>query len=1300
MIDITKQRTPEGVNPSRKKIPAPTNTTTTVTRIMRETGAPGAPALAPEAAPFSPAYQAGVAAMHGPGGARDPFAEENAAEQRRLDEGVASAQSAYTEYANWARENAASVADDDRSLGLLEDTLSRAQAERAAFGPKYAPAEAAPIEGSPEAARAAMDESGNITRVPLTPEQQAEMTQFAVQEAAAVVADRRAQDLAVAGLDESKLAALVRLNPNKTEEEILAISLRGKKAVDYVSDVGHAIFDRFGTRIHEAATGRGEGISAFIGGPAEMDSEVPILGGLERVGKVLEATAMPIVEAPLALFSYATAEAAQNAIIASPVDQRFAQKMKDLGYDPFSADHPNERLAIIDETLMEAAQFGTPVEQLYAQSIMKTKGYVEFVAGGGAHMTSAGLALLRNAARRSAAAVAYRQANAALNKSGGLERRMGAQGGVEGGVSQRILAVAAASNDAATITRMSALATKIANREAVAATRLEAERLVNKDSFISDVSKDYTKMPERAATDAADAAAGRVPKGGDVSTTTTRTNSQGVSARLTNAMKSNKMLSEETGGGMRLETGPEGVRAGKVVIGKGKEQLPGGSIAGSRSGGYFEEKSGDFVITPDHMVGGIAGKRHFASTVVHEIVHVGQWLSTGRNLEKFAAMDDLERLPSQVQEVVLRLMGVSDEAMSSAEAAVRFKQQGVRGQVVDAIRKWAEEDGAGQVGQLKKGRTTLYRYADSHLQDRLLRRLNRTQETRRRGNGPVTQEERDLIDKIIAMKDGNKDVVADVTARKSELIGADEAAGPSAGPAEATPENISRRDSGEHADEVYRLTTQDPDNIGATYSLRKGDMSGEDAWAVGAYPERAVKIEGRDVTPGDIQQFIAKNEDLLKRNDLSIGTYKDPDTGITTLDIVKTPNAEQFMAHTVGTRKGELGIGRVDDAEVQLKNSRAAARKQAIQIAKDSIYNLRTGKVVKTPKAKPYASDVSSIVNRIRSHGTPELFTKAAKWYTNAREFARAMSDEADFAPSTVPLRKVASAMAALSSQNEWSGIGKMDNLKSLYKILRAFERGDKDPFAIEEGLNLSGGQVSKAWRALNSKGDPLDELVGAKERAFALDIIGEKDLAVVDRHVGKGGFGLRDYEKPTAAEHARVQAAYEKALVELKAEGIVPDDFMIRDLQAADWGILGQKELDFWTAQADQGTMFPGTPPENLPYRVSEGVGEIEPLAAPGEITPSRGTMGGLSSKAFGKYKDIGTLVRTIQESSGGKYKGIKDFNEAIKRGEIEGMPEPLVKDFLYGNIERELAYRGLPDDEIKKIVDETLERIKGNCG
>lgn len=90
--------------------------------------------------------------------------------------------------------------------------------------------------------------------------------------------------------------------------------------------------------------------------------------------------------------------------------------------------------------------------------------------------------------------------------------------------------------------------------------------------------------------------------------------------------------------------------------------------------------------------------------------------------------------------------------------------------------------------------------------------------------------------------------------------------------------------------ETHRLHTK---NGGSTFNLFKGNLLGSENFAVGAYPERGKEIKG-PLKPKDLQDFIKANGDLLAKPENSLGTYTDPSSGTTYLDItLTTPNDKE-----------------------------------------------------------------------------------------------------------------------------------------------------------------------------------------------------------------------------------------------------------------------------------------------------------------------------------------------------------------------------------------------------------------------
>lgn len=105
-------------------------------------------------------------------------------------------------------------------------------------------------------------------------------------------------------------------------------------------------------------------------------------------------------------------------------------------------------------------------------------------------------------------------------------------------------------------------------------------------------------------------------------------------------------------------------------------------------------------------------------------------------------------------------------------------------------------------------------------------------------------------------------------------------------------------------------------NGGSTFTPEGKNLAGTDTHAVAAYPERGQTVD--ELTPKILNDFKSKNVDVLADGQHAVGTWKDPDTGKTALDIVKT----------------------------------VADRGEAIKAGEDAnqkaIYNLKTGETIPT----------------------------------------------------------------------------------------------------------------------------------------------------------------------------------------------------------------------------------------------------------------------------------------------------------------------------------------------------------------
>jgi len=74
-------------------------------------------------------------------------------------------------------------------------------------------------------------------------------------------------------------------------------------------------------------------------------------------------------------------------------------------------------------------------------------------------------------------------------------------------------------------------------------------------------------------------------------------------------------------------------------------------------------------------------------------------------------------------------------------------------------------------------------------------------------------------------------------------------------------------------------------NGGSTFTPEGENLAGKDLYSVGAHPDRTLSVD--KLTPEVLAKFKADNADLLSQGDRAVGTWKDPDTGKSVLDITK-----------------------------------------------------------------------------------------------------------------------------------------------------------------------------------------------------------------------------------------------------------------------------------------------------------------------------------------------------------------------------------------------------------------------------
>ena len=101
---------------------------------------------------------------------------------------------------------------------------------------------------------------------------------------------------------------------------------------------------------------------------------------------------------------------------------------------------------------------------------------------------------------------------------------------------------------------------------------------------------------------------------------------------------------------------------------------------------------------------------------------------------------------------------------------------------------------------------------------------------------------------------------------------------------------------------------------GSTFNLTKGELAGTPHYAVAAYPEREAILNG-ELTTKQIEQYMAKNQDLLADSSNSLGIWKDAESGKTYLDITKTlaDKAEAMKLGLANKQKAIFDLGSMSE---------------------------------------------------------------------------------------------------------------------------------------------------------------------------------------------------------------------------------------------------------------------------------------------------------------------------------------------------------------------------------------------------
>lgn len=93
---------------------------------------------------------------------------------------------------------------------------------------------------------------------------------------------------------------------------------------------------------------------------------------------------------------------------------------------------------------------------------------------------------------------------------------------------------------------------------------------------------------------------------------------------------------------------------------------------------------------------------------------------------------------------------------------------------------------------------------------------------------------------------------------------------------------------------------------GSTIDLKTGKPTTK-GFAISPYPDRTVKIPGKEISPEQIQEYAEQNKDLLEQKGHTIGTWFNEEDGNTYLDVTIT-EASKEKALKLGEEKEQIAI--------------------------------------------------------------------------------------------------------------------------------------------------------------------------------------------------------------------------------------------------------------------------------------------------------------------------------------------------------------------------------------------------------
>ena len=94
---------------------------------------------------------------------------------------------------------------------------------------------------------------------------------------------------------------------------------------------------------------------------------------------------------------------------------------------------------------------------------------------------------------------------------------------------------------------------------------------------------------------------------------------------------------------------------------------------------------------------------------------------------------------------------------------------------------------------------------------------------------------------------------------------------------------------------------------GSTYSLRWGDLSGADLWAVSLFPDLTATVVGRDIGSEALSAFVRDNLEVLSHPHCALGTFYFAGDSTTFID-VSLVLADSARALELGRRYNQISV--------------------------------------------------------------------------------------------------------------------------------------------------------------------------------------------------------------------------------------------------------------------------------------------------------------------------------------------------------------------------------------------------------